>query len=44
MHPTLHRGRRVKNDRLKQLLGVTLRYPSFVEGELQIDEAEAASG
>ena len=40
-HPTLHRGRRVKNDRLKRDLGITLRYPSFVEGELQIDEAEA---
>jgi nucleoside-diphosphate-sugar epimerase len=34
-----HRGRRVRNDRLKRELGVTLRYPSFVEGEQQIDSA-----
>ena len=39
-HPTLHRGRRVKNDRMKRELGIALKYPSFVEGELQIDAAE----
>ena len=41
--PTAHRGRRVKNERMKRELGVTLRYGSFVEGEQQIDEAEAAA-
>jgi nucleoside-diphosphate-sugar epimerase len=35
------RGRRIRNDRLKRDLQITLQYPSFIEGELQI-EAEAA--
>lgn len=34
-----HRGRRIRNDKMKRELGVTLAYPSFVEGEAQIDEA-----
>ena len=37
-----HRGRRVRNDRLKRELELTLAYPSFVEGETQIDAANAA--
>lgn len=38
-----HRNRRVRNTRLKQDLGIELRYPSFREGEAAI-EAEMASG
>lgn len=34
------RGRRLRNDRLKRELGVTLRYPSYKEGELYIDACE----
>lgn len=37
-----HRNRRVRNTRLKQELGIELRYPSFREGEAAI-EAEAAA-
>ena len=36
-----HRNRRIRNTRLKQELGVELRYPSFREGEAAI-EAELA--
>ena len=35
------RGRRLRNDRLKEELGVVLKYPSFVEGEAQIEAEEA---
>lgn len=34
------RGRRLRNDRLKRELDLTLLYPSFREGEAQIDQAE----
>jgi nucleoside-diphosphate-sugar epimerase len=37
-----HRNRRVRNTRLKQELGIELRYPSFREGEAAI-EAEMAA-
>jgi hypothetical protein len=37
---TAIRGRRVKNELMKKELGVTLKYPTFVEGELQIDAEE----
>jgi nucleoside-diphosphate-sugar epimerase len=38
-----HRNRRIRNTRLKQELGVELRYPSFREGEAAIEaEIEAA--
>jgi uncharacterized cupin superfamily protein len=36
----LHRGRRIKNDRMKRDLDVTLLYPSYVEGELAIEAEE----
>lgn len=42
-----HRNRRVRNDKMKQELGVTLRYPTYREGELAIEaeeEAAAAAG
>ena len=35
-----HRNRRIRNERLKHDLGITLRYPSYREGEAAI-EAEA---
>ncbi|MSP59315.1 MAG: cupin domain-containing protein [Myxococcales bacterium] len=41
---TLLRGRRIRNDLMKRELGITLRYPTFVEGELQIEAEEAAIG
>jgi nucleoside-diphosphate-sugar epimerase len=37
-----HRNRRIRNTRLKQELGVELRYPSFREGEAAIDAEIAA--
>jgi nucleoside-diphosphate-sugar epimerase len=36
-----HRNRRIRNDRLKAELGLTLRYPTFVEGEAAIEAEEA---
>jgi nucleoside-diphosphate-sugar epimerase len=36
-----HRGRRLRNDHMKQELGLTLRYPTYVEGEAAIDQEEA---
>jgi nucleoside-diphosphate-sugar epimerase len=36
------RGRRLRNDRLKRELGLQLLYPSYKEGELQIDACEEA--
>jgi nucleoside-diphosphate-sugar epimerase len=38
-----HRNRRIRNAKLKQELGITLRYPSYREGEAAI-EAETAAG
>jgi nucleoside-diphosphate-sugar epimerase len=38
----LHRNRKIKNTRLKTELGIELKFPSFREGELAIDEAEKA--
>jgi uncharacterized cupin superfamily protein/nucleoside-diphosphate-sugar epimerase len=35
-----HRGRRIKNDRMKRDLQVSLLYPSYVEGELAIEAEE----
>jgi nucleoside-diphosphate-sugar epimerase len=40
---TAVRGRYLKNDLLKRELGLTLLYPSFVEGEAQIEAEEAAT-
>jgi nucleoside-diphosphate-sugar epimerase len=34
------RGRRIRNQKMKDQLGVVLRYPTYREGEAQIDEAE----
>jgi nucleoside-diphosphate-sugar epimerase len=42
--PTVaHRNRKFKNTRMKSELGIELLYPSFREGELAIDAAEAAA-
>lgn len=38
-----HRNRRIKNTRLKADLALTLRYPSFREGEAAIEAEEAAA-
>ncbi|CAN5795500.1 SDR family oxidoreductase [soil metagenome] len=38
----LHRNRKIQNARLKAELGIELKYPSFRDGELAIDAAEAA--
>lgn len=40
--PSAHRNRRIRNARMKSELGVTLRYPSYREGELAIEAEEAA--
>ena len=40
---TMQRGRRIRNARMKSELGVTLRYPSFVEGEAQIELEESGA-
>ena len=40
MRRQAHRGRRIKNDKLKAELGVTLRYPTYLEGEARIEEEE----
>jgi nucleoside-diphosphate-sugar epimerase len=37
-----HRNRRIRNTRLKQELGIELRYPTFREGEAAIDAELAA--
>jgi uncharacterized cupin superfamily protein/nucleoside-diphosphate-sugar epimerase len=37
---TAHRGRRIRNERMKRDLDVTLEYPSFVEGEEAIEREE----
>lgn len=37
-----HRARNVSNAKLKRELGVTLTYPTYVEGEAQLDAEEAA--
>ena len=39
---TLLRGRRLRNDKMKRELLLTLRYPTYVEGEAQIEAEEAA--
>ena len=33
-----HRNRKIKNTRMKELLGLTLTYPTFREGEVAIEE------
>ena len=38
-----HRNRSIRNTRVKEELGITLRYPTFVEGEAQIEAEEAAA-
>lgn len=39
-----HRNRKIRNTRIKQALGLTLRYPTFREGEAAIEaELESAS-
>ncbi|MEZ4362876.1 MAG: NAD-dependent epimerase/dehydratase family protein [Kofleriaceae bacterium] len=38
-----HRNRRIRNERMKRELGVTLRYPTFRDGEAALDEAERAA-
>lgn len=39
-----YRNRRIRNARMKAELGVTLRYPTFREGEAAIEVEEAAAG
>jgi nucleoside-diphosphate-sugar epimerase len=39
-----HRNRRIRNTRVKQELGIELRYPTFREGEAAIEAEEAAAG
>jgi len=36
--PRIHRNRKIRNTRLKETLGLALSYPSFREGEVQIEE------
>ncbi len=38
---TFQRGRRLRNDLLKSDLGITLQYPTYREGEAQIEAEEA---
>jgi hypothetical protein len=38
-----YRNRRIRNARMKADLGVTLRYPTFREGEVAIEAEEAAA-
>lgn len=38
-----HRNRRIRNTRMKTILGVELQYPTFREGEAAIEAEEAAS-
>jgi nucleoside-diphosphate-sugar epimerase len=38
-----HRNRRIRNTRMKQELGIALRYPSFRDGEAAIDAELAAA-
>lgn len=38
-----HRNRRIRNTHLKQTLGLTLRYPTFREGEAAIEAEETAA-
>jgi nucleoside-diphosphate-sugar epimerase len=38
-----HRNRRIRGDRVLRELGVTLRYPTFRDGEAAIEAAEAAA-
>ncbi len=38
-----HRNRRIRNTRMKAALGLTLRYPSYREGEAAIEADEAAA-
>jgi uncharacterized cupin superfamily protein/nucleoside-diphosphate-sugar epimerase len=38
---TFQRGRRLRNDLMKSQLGITLKYPSYREGEAQIEAEEA---
>lgn len=38
-----HRNRKFKNTRMKTELGIELQYPSYRDGELAIDKAEAAA-
>jgi nucleoside-diphosphate-sugar epimerase len=42
--PRTHRNRKIRNARMKAELGVTLAYPTFREGEAQIDAEEASAG
>jgi uncharacterized cupin superfamily protein/nucleoside-diphosphate-sugar epimerase len=35
-----HRGRRIRNDKLKSDLGFALQFPSYLEGEARIEEDE----
>jgi nucleoside-diphosphate-sugar epimerase len=39
-----YRNRRIRNTRMKEALGYTLRYPSFREGEAAIEAEEGAGG
>jgi uncharacterized cupin superfamily protein/nucleoside-diphosphate-sugar epimerase len=43
MRRTPHRGRRLRNDKLKRELGLTLLYPSYIEGEAQIEADEGGA-
>lgn len=35
-----HRGRRIKNDKLKAELGISLQFPTYLEGEARIEDEE----
>lgn len=41
--PSAHRNRRIRNEKVKRELGVTLRYPSYREGEAAIEAEEKAA-
>lgn len=36
-----HRNRKIRNARMKEVLGITLEYPSYRDGEAAIDRAES---
>jgi len=40
MRRQAHRGRRIRNDKLKAELGLTLSFPTYLEGEARIEEDE----
>ncbi len=43
MRRVTHRGRRIKNGKVKAELGVTLKYPTYVEGEQALEAEQRGS-